>query len=110
MSVTNFLIPLTNTPQKFTISLAGTNYVLVSKWNDSTEAGWILDIYDANENPIVMNVPLITGEDCLTGLGYLGIQGSLFVMTNGASPFDVPTLDNLGTESNLYFQTSVPNG
>lgn len=58
---------------------------------------------------IIDGIPLITGADLLSGLEYLGFQGSLFVLTDG-NQFSVPTLENLGIESNLYFTTDVPNG
>lgn len=111
--INTYLIPLTNVPQKFTINLAGVSYTLTCKWNAKEFDGagsWVLDIGDSNNNPIAENIPLITGADCLDGLAYLGINGSLFVLTNGSSPDDVPTFSNLGTDSNLYFQTSVASG
>jgi hypothetical protein len=102
--MTNFLIPLVNTPQKFNITLAGKDYTMICKWNNSDEGGWVADFIDAitTEN-VVSNVPLITGADCLAGLEYLGFNGKLFVLTDG-NQFAVPTLTNLGVESNLYFQ------
>jgi hypothetical protein len=109
MSVANFLIPLDNFPEQFDISLAGVQYIMISKWNDAPDAGWVLDIQDSTGTPIACNVPLITGDDCLDGLGYLGINGSLFVQTTGASPLDVPTYANLGVDCNLYFQTTDLN-
>lgn len=108
MALTNYLVPLSNIPQSFLVNLAGVNYTLTVKWNDSPDAGWILDIADDAQNPVVCGLPLITGADVLDGLAYLGIQGSLVVYTNGDANA-VPTLDNLGANSNLYFQTSVPN-
>ena len=64
-----------------------------------------MDFVDAITNlPIVANVPLITGADCLKGLEYLGFKGKLFVFTDGDDTA-VPTFENLGVESNLYFQT-----
>jgi hypothetical protein len=104
MSVTNYLIPLINEPQAFEITLASIDYMLTCKWNNQTDAGWVLDIADALGNPIACNIPLITGADCLEGLQYLGLGGSIYVLTNGAKPNDVPTLDNLGMDSNAYFQ------
>ncbi len=102
-----FLVPLQNLPQNFEISLAGVNYTLVSKWNDSNEGGWVLDIFDAVTNlPIVANIPLITGTNCLDGLDYLGLNGELIVYTDGDETA-VPTFENLGVESNLYFLTDV---
>lgn len=110
MNQSLFLIPLVNVPQTFQIVLAGITYLITSKWNDSDDAGWVLDISDQNDDPLACNIPLITGADCLSGLEYLGIQGNLYVITSGNIPLAIPTLDNLGVDSNLYFATSVPNG
>lgn len=99
-----FIIPLENTPQSFPIVLAGVNYNVTCKWNDAVDAGWVLDIADEDNNSLVANVPLITGLNCLDGLEYIGINGQLIVFTNG-DDVSVPTLTNLGVESNLYFLT-----
>jgi len=108
--MTTLLIPLVNEPQTFEIALAGVNYLLTCKYNPSADAGWVLDIADANTNdPIAANIPLITGADCLAGLGYLGIDGQFWVSTDG-NPDAVPTYDNLGVNSNLYFLTDATNG
>jgi hypothetical protein len=102
-----FIIPVTNVPQKFAISLAGKDYLLTCKWNAAEEAGWVLDIADGITNEIIAcNIPLITGADCLSGLEYLGISGELIVYTDG-NELAVPTLENLGIESNLYFRTEI---
>lgn len=100
-----FLLPVTNVPQTFEITLAGVNYTMTVKWNDAFEAGWVFDLSNADTNePIVFNIPLVTGVNLLSGLNYLGIGGELWVYTDGDETA-VPTLDNLGNESNLYFQT-----
>ncbi len=105
-----FKIPLQNIPQTFQIQLGGVNYLMTCKWNSAPEAGWVLDLADVNTGlPIAANIPLITGADLLEGLAYLGINGKLYVYTDGGD-FSVPTLDNLGVESNLYFQTDVIGG
>lgn len=105
--LTVFVLPLQNIPQTFEIALSNTNYIVTCKWNDSPEGGWALDFSDAVSNlPVVYNVPLITGADCLAGLEYLGFQGSMIVYTDG-DEMATPTLQNLGVESNLYFLTSV---
>jgi hypothetical protein len=101
----NFLIPLSNTPQRFLITLAGVQYTLTCRWNAQADAGWILDIANSNQVPIVTNIPLIVGDDLLDGLEYLMFGGSLYVF-NANDPNAVPTIDNLGTDSNLYFQVS----
>lgn len=103
-----FKIPLTPVIlQVFQIALAGSNYLMTVKWNDADEGGWIFDLVDADTNEsIVAGSPLITGANCLSGLGYLGIDGFFVVFTDG-NPDAVPTFENLGTESNLYFLTDV---
>lgn len=103
----NFVLPLLNIPQTFEISLAGVNYIITCRYNDAIDAGWVLDISDQITNTsIVANIPLITGADLLDGLAYLGINGSMYVYTDG-DDFAVPTVSNLGVESNVYFVTSA---
>lgn len=102
-----FLIPLLNIPQDFTITLSSKELRIVSKWNAANEGGWVLDIYDAETNlPIVVCIPMVSGADLLEQYEYLGLNGRLVVFTDG-DEMAVPTLENLGTESNLYFQTVV---
>ncbi len=110
MSVTinTYLIPLSAAPQLFNILLAGITYTLTVKWNDPGQS-WFLDIGDSSNNPLACGLPLVTGESLLDGLEYLGIAGDLVIITNGQMPDSVPTLTNLGSDSNLYFQTSSPN-
>ena len=107
MALSNYIVPLTNVPQTFTINLAGVTYTLTSKWNDQMQS-WILDVADSAGNMLAAGLPFITGADLLDGLNYLGIDGGLISFTNG-QPFAVPTIDNLGTDSQLYFQTTAPN-
>lgn len=104
-----FLIPTSNTPQSFGVNLAGINYTLTFKWNDSDQSGWIMDVGDESNNPIACGLPLITGDNILEGLDYLGIQGIIIVYTNGDASA-VPSYDGLGSTSNLYFLTNVVNG
>ena len=92
MSQSVFLVPLTNVPQQFQIALAGATYIIICKWNDADDAGWVIDISDQNENPIACNIPLITGADCLSGLEYLGIDGNLYVSSSGSSQLELHPL------------------
>lgn len=102
-----FLIPLLNIPQDFLITLANRELRLVTKWNPSDEGGWVLDIHDGEtDTSIIAGIPMVTGADLLEQYEYLGLNGKLVVFTDGAET-QVPTLENLGTESNLYFQTEV---
>lgn len=102
-----FLIPLVNIPQTFDITLAGTTYTLTCKWNDTTEGVWLLDIADSiSDTMLIAGIPIVPGVDLLSGLEYLGINGSFYVSTTG-NPYALPTIDNLGTDANLYFETSA---
>lgn len=99
------ILPLINVPQSFNITLGDTNYIMTVKWNDSPDGGWICGFADPLTNKIIVdNIPFITGVDMLDGLDYLDFGGQLVVVTNGDITA-VPTLDNLGIDSNLYFIT-----
>lgn len=103
----NFLIPFSNTPQDFFITLANRELRLVNKFNPSPEGGWVIDIFDGEtDEPIIMNIPLVTGCDLLEQYEYLGLKGKLIVFTDGDDKA-IPTEANLGVESNVYFQTEV---
>lgn len=100
-----FEVPLTPKPQRFFIALAGVNYQLTVQWRAADEAGWTLDIADAQSVPIVEGIPLVTGADLLGQYGYLGFGGQLRVQTD-TDPDAVPTFTNLGGASHLYFVTA----
>lgn len=99
----SYTVPLTNTQQQISISLGGTVYTLTVWWNDASQ-NWMVDIGDQANNPILGGIPLVTGCDMLGQFGYLGFGGSLLCQTD----FDtdaVPTYQNLGANSQLYFIT-----
>jgi Domain of unknown function (DUF6983) len=95
-------IPLKSVPQIFTITLNTVVYTVLIQWRDGV--GWVLDIGDSQNNPIVSGIPLVTGADLLGQLAYLDINGILFCQTDN-DPDAVPTFDNLGVGSHLYFKT-----
>lgn len=98
-----FLLPLTNIPQQFNITLADKNYIMTVRWNDAPDGGWLMGLADQlTGDQIVDNIAFTTGVNILDGLDYLGIGGQMVVYTNGNSSA-VPTLDNLGVDSNVYF-------
>lgn len=96
-------IPLSAEAQKLDIALAGVTYKLRFVWN-ATSCCWILDVADADDNPLALGVPLVTGLDLLAQYAYLGIAGSLIVQTDNDTDA-VPTYGNLGTAGRLYFVT-----
>jgi hypothetical protein len=119
-------IPTSPTPQTFSIQLGGVTYTMTLTYHEAymglpnatigidTDSltytdtndvgGWILDISDANSNPIACGLPLITGIDLLYQLKYLGISGSLVATVDG-DPDGVLTFNGMGTTSHLYFVT-----
>lgn len=101
---TPYEIPLSPTPQTFTISLGGTTYRLTVWWNDMA-ACWTVDIYDSDgSTKILVGVPLVTGCDLLAPYSDLDFGGELIAQVDGDINA-VPTFDNLGTTGHLYFVT-----
>jgi hypothetical protein len=98
---TAYVVPLIPAAQTLSVSLGGNQYNLRVLWNAAANC-WVLDIYDASNSPVVLGIPIVTGVDLLRQFGYLNFGGQLIAQTD----FDtlaVPTADNLGTNSNLYF-------
>ncbi|WP_250512703.1 hypothetical protein [Caballeronia sp. INDeC2] len=98
-------IPLSGVPQSFQIALAGVTYKLTLMWREAPQGGWFLDMADAAGNRILSGVPLVTGADLLEQYEYLGIGGELWLQTDGDEAA-VPTFDDIGTTSHLYFVTA----
>jgi len=99
-------IPLKATPQQLTVTLNAVDYRLKVVWNEQNQS-WVMDIADSSGNAIASGLPLVTADDLLEQLAYLGIGGKMIVQTD----FDtmaVPTFANLGTTGHLYF-VSNPN-
>lgn len=102
MALVPYEIPLSPQAQKFAIALGGVTYNLTVKWNNAPQGGWILDIADQNDVPLVGGIPLVTGADLLAQYDYLGFGGKLLVQTD-YDAFATPTFTNLGTQCHLYF-------
>jgi len=100
-----FEIPLIASPQKFSVQLNQTTYAMTVRYLDVDQGGWILDIADISDVPIVCGIPLVTGTDLLAQYGYLGFGGQLFVQSD-SDPDATPTFQNLGSTSHLYW---LPN-
>ncbi|MBJ9593235.1 phage baseplate plug family protein [Burkholderia seminalis] len=96
-------IPLSNDGQTFKMSLAGVIYQLTVQWRNAIGM-WLLDIADANGDLLVNGIPLVTGTDLLGQYAYLGFNGGLWVQ-GADDPDDLPTFDDLGGGSALYWVT-----
>ncbi|MCA7083386.1 hypothetical protein K7G19_07205 [Cupriavidus sp. DB3] len=99
-----FEIPLSPEPQRFTITLSGVDYRLTVQYRKAGDAGWILDIADANNAPLATGIPLVTGIDLLGQYRHLGFAGRLWVQ-GADDPDNVPTYEDLGIGSHLFWVT-----
>lgn len=99
--MTAYEIPLTPEAQTFQISLGSKQYRLTFKWNEVSSC-WLLDIQDAQDVPLVMGIPVVTGTDLLKQYKYLGFEGQLVVQSQ--SEIDqIPTYESLGSDGLLFF-------
>lgn len=88
--------------QTFTISLAGVLYRMTLRYRENGGAGWVMTIAQPDGTILLDGKPLTTGRDLLEQFRYLGIAGGLVVQTDG-DIYAVPTFDDLGLQSHLYF-------
>lgn len=95
-------IPLSPIPQQFRVLLGTVRLHVTVAWRNVGGAGWVLDIHDMTDTPLVQGIPLVTGCDLLAQYAHLGIPGGLYVSTDGDMDA-VPTFTNLGIDSHLYF-------
>jgi hypothetical protein len=102
---TYYTVPLQAQPQTLTVSFSGVTYNLTVQYRNTAMGGWVLDIADSNNNPIVQGIPLVTGANLLDQFAYLGFVGTLWVQTLD-DPDAVPTFDNLGTDGLLWYVTN----
>jgi hypothetical protein len=101
--VNTFEIPLAGQSTTFQTTILNVVYTLTLQWRNAAGL-WYLDIADANGNPIVSGLPLITGADLLEQYAYLSFGFELWVQSD-VTPDALPTYENLGTSSHLYVVT-----
>jgi hypothetical protein len=103
MSAT-YEIPLTPAqPSTVSAAINGSTYQFRTAFLDVPDGGWILDIDDASGNPLARGLPIVTGEDILGQLSYLGFNFKLFAVSNGV-PSAEPQWGNLGTSSHVLVE------
>ena len=96
-----FLLPFTNTPQRFEIELSGRGYIVQCRWNAQGRY-WFVDFADADTSEwLFMGLPLVAGVDILQQYRHL-VQGQIFIYTDGDANAP-PTFENLGKEGNVYY-------
>jgi hypothetical protein len=110
MTIQVFKIPLNNFSQKFNLTLSGKALTFITRWNQYMPA-WELGFQEqSTQTPIYTFVPLVTGTDLISQYSYNKIlPGVLLCFTDGIED-DIPTENNLGVESNLYYITDTSNG
>lgn len=92
-------------PQKFRVSLSGTIYKMRLTFCAAAQY-WLLDIADADGNPIVNGIPLVTGALLLNQYAYLGFPGNLYV-SNSPDPDAIPGWGDLGVNAQLCYKPAV---
>lgn len=101
MALEAYIIPFSNEPEEFSCSFGGKTLKFKTKWNDSF-AQWQVDVIDAKtESVLSYGIPLVTGCDLLAPFDYLGLEGHIFVKSEGDDL--PPTVDNLGKTCFVYY-------
>lgn len=95
-------IPLSADNQIFSILLQGRQLRLRVMYRD--EAGWVLDILETDDEPIITGIPLVSDVDLLAAYRHLGLTGGLYLVSDDVA-LEYPTKTNLGLRSHLYFVT-----
>ena len=96
-----FLIPFQAIPQTFSVTLNAIVYNIRSYWLVPGDC-WVINIADANFNPLLLGIPLITGCNLLEQYQDI-IPGELIVRSNIGPPDAVPTFDNIGTVGQVFW-------
>lgn len=97
-----YRIPLVAEPQSFDMSIGELSLTISVVWNEELPA-WEMTALNTLTSEFLFNaLPLVTGVDLMEQFKHLGIEGKVFVYTNGDADA-VPTLTNLGVESHMYY-------
>jgi hypothetical protein len=102
MAIQLFEIPLTRGPQLFGTTIRNRNLRLKLTYRPDPGPGWLLDIYDDAEVPILCGTPLVPATDLLAPYPFLNIGVRLFVLSDGQEDADL-TYDAIGTSAHLYY-------
>ncbi|AUU90272.1 hypothetical protein C2U55_14890 [Enterobacteriaceae bacterium ENNIH3] len=94
-------IPLSPDNQQFVTAVSGVTYLIRINWRDPC---WYLDLLNADETPVVLALPMITGADLLAQYAYLDLGFALVVGTDITGQ-ENPTKTDLGITSHLYVVT-----
>lgn len=99
-------IPLDNSPnQNFnvTLDINGQNVVLNLYLSYNEDHYWTMQVRDRYKKPITDSIPLLSGQNLLQGLEYLGI-GEAYLLKNSEINDEIPNVDNIGTDFVLLWR------
>lgn len=99
-------IPLDNSPnQNFdvTLDINGKNVVLNLFLSYNDPFYWTMQVRDKYKNPITDSIPLLSGQNLLQGLEYLGI-GEAYLLKNSDINDEIPNAENIGTDFILLWR------
>ncbi len=94
-------IPLAPYPQKMTIELSGVVYSLTFKWNEPMQC-WVVDFATPAGVTVLTGIPIVTGVDLVEQFEYLQLGGGVQAVSDTVAT-DVPTFENLGVSSHVYW-------
>ena len=101
--MTAYSIPLLSGAQRFSAKFNSTQYYVTLVYCPEEQGGWMLQLADADKNPLLSSVPLRLGRDLLEQHQHLGI-GHLYAYVNGLDDGEASYYD-LGANLTLYYTT-----
>jgi hypothetical protein len=95
--------------QKIRTDLEGVTYVLRLYWN-TREERWHLSIMDADEERLVMGIPLVVDTDVIGPfVGVIpGLMPGIIMLYDTNEKFQEATRDSMGDRHKLLYQESEP--
>lgn len=98
--------PLSARAQTLRLQLGDTTFQFTFRWN-AFSACWIMDVDDADGNPVLHGLPCVTGLDMLAQhWAEMPVPGYIVAQTDG-DPSTPPSFDNLGGLGRILFVTRV---
>lgn len=94
-----------NINQTYTVTVSGDSRnitFIVEQFYNNIAGYWIINIYDKSKQPVVMDIPLLAGQNLLEQYGYLNI-GELYVINIGDQSISKPDDTNIADNFKLVW-------
>jgi hypothetical protein len=79
--------------------------VRLDTYTNKADSSWYLDVFDANDSPLVQGIALVAGLDLLFPYKYLDIPPGILFVNDHLGTVDDPTLSTfIDQEASLYYQ------